>query len=137
MPLYKMCPRCHSKYEYGQSCPNECMKKRKRESDRVYVKYQKKNKDLYSSVRWQRLRDRCIARDKICLWSYHKHKKIVQGKMAHHIIELEDDKSRAFDIDNLILVSDAAHREIHKLYNNGEKEKTQRELFGMIKRSIG
>jgi 5-methylcytosine-specific restriction endonuclease McrA len=111
------------------------MEKQKKESERVYDKYQRKNRDLYSSARWQSLRDTCIARDSICLWSYYKEKKIVPGRMVHHIIEVEESKNRSFDINNLIFVSDAAHREIHKLYNNGEKARVQRELFEMVKKS--
>jgi 5-methylcytosine-specific restriction endonuclease McrA len=111
------------------------MEKRRKLDNKVYDKFQRKNKDIYSSARWQRLRDSCIARDSICLWSYYKDKKIVQGKMVHHIIEVEDNISRAYDISNLIFVSDAAHREIHKLYNNGEKERVQRELLEMIEKS--
>ena len=132
MSLNKMCPRCHTKYPYGESCPGGCTKRRRKVDREVYDKYQRKNKDIYSSARWQALRKRCIARDRICLWSYYKHNKIAQGRVVHHIIEIEDDRRRTYDMSNLILVSDAAHREIHKLYNNHEKVSTAGELFRMI-----
>ena len=133
MSFMRFCDRCKTKYPYGEECPNKCKAKAKKESDSYYNTYQRSHTAFYESRAWRKLRLVCKNRfDGLCLWSYVKHKKIVQGTLAHHIIEVRDAQSNSLDINNLIWLSDDAHREIHKLYKI-EKRSTQLELFKLIK----
>ena len=113
--MKKICPRCKTIYSYDyKECPRGCSKKNKRESNKVYDKYQRDHKDFYNSLAWKKLRELCKNRfTGICIWTLYKHKRIVKGKIAHHIIPVEINKELALDIDNLLFVSDEAHREIH------------------------
>lgn len=132
MPIYRLCPRCNSQYEYGTKCPNGCQDKLKTKSNKVYDKFQRKNQRLYTSKEWITLRKVCRNRfDGLCIWNYMKHKRITPGTISHHIVEVNENSRRSLDLNNLIYVSDEAHREIHELYKDN-KQATQRELFEMI-----
>lgn len=129
--IYVICPRCRTKHLKGTECPNQCSRKNKKEANRVYDKYQRKNAEFYHSREWLALRDVCNNKyDNICLYSFFKYHEIVKSKVVHHIIELEDDRTQALSIDNLIPVSQIAHAEIHARYRKN-KEEVQKELYEM------
>lgn len=69
----------------------------------------------------------------IDLYQYYKYNRLVQGRLAHHIQPLEDAPSLAYDLDNLIWLSDASHHEIHALYDSGKKEETMGYLHSIKK----
>lgn len=131
--MNKICPRCRKVYSYSdRSCPNGCNEKARKESNKVYDKEQRLNKELYNSKEWKVLRDACKKRfSGLCIWSLYKDKRIVHGRVTHHIVPVEDDKEKALDPDNLIYLSDVAHREIHELYED-DKEGTQELLYEFI-----
>lgn len=132
--MNKICPRCRKVYSYNdRTCPNGCSDKRKKESNKVYDKEQRTNKDLYNSREWKLLREACKKRfSGLCIWSLYAHERIVHGTLTHHIEPVEDSEDKALNPDNLIYLSDTAHREIHELYNN-DKEVTQALLLEYIK----
>lgn len=133
MGIYKICPRCRKEYEVGKECPNGCYKKTKAEANKVYDEAQRKNAELYHSKAWKMLRTVCLNKfDNICLWTFFKTGKIVTATLIHHIVEVEENKLKALDIDNLIPVSDEAHREIHELYKTS-KVKVQAKLHSIKK----
>lgn len=120
--MNRICPRCRTIYSYSVgSCPNGCSLKAKRESDRIYDRDQRKNKEFYSSKEWKQLRNVCKERfSGLCLWSLYKHNRIKKGRITHHIVPLSDDKSKGLLLSNLVYLSDEAHREIHKLYETDQ-----------------
>lgn len=131
MAFMKFCDRCKTKYPYGEECPNKCKSKAKKEDNSYYDNYQRSNAEFYNSKSWKKLRLVAINKfDGLCLWSYIKHRRIVPGTLVHHIVELRENKEKALDINNLILMSDDAHREIHQLYRT-DKRATQAELMKM------
>ena len=133
--IVKMCPRCGSKYEYGQACKNECYDKAKKESSKVYDKSQRKNKEFYHSTEWVRLTMQCKSKfNGLDIYQYFKYNKIVPGTLSHHIIEVEEDESRALDINNLIYLSVESHSEVHKIY--GQSEDGKRELQELLFRIV-
>lgn len=135
--MERICPRCQRVYSYEiNECPNGCNKKRKKESNEVYNKYQRQNQSLYDSTAWKKLREACRNKfDGICIWSLYKHKRLVKGTLAHHIILIEEDKNLALNLSNLIFVSDEAHREIHRSYDvAGFNKAIQEKLFEYVKR---
>ncbi len=133
MALIKFCDHCKTTYPYEEHCPNGCTEKLKRKRNKEYNEYSRRNQDIYDSKAWKKVRSEVIGLDGICLWSYYMDNRIVNGKVIHHIIEVEEDRRRAFDKDNLIFVSDQAHRTIHALYQK-DKPKTQQILTALIKR---
>ena len=101
----------------------------KRKTDRT-----RKDKQVYSKHLWQRIRlDILDTYGYICLWSLYIDGEIIAAKTVHHIVEIMDDDSLAFDNDNLIPLSKAAHEIVHKLYREGKKEQTQQLLRDMQK----
>ena len=132
--IYIICSSCGKKYPRGQTCPNGCFHKNKSLSNKLYNKFIRKNVDFYNSVAWKKLRTVCHNKyNHICLYSYFKYNQIIKSETVHHIIEIEEDKSKSLDIKNLIPLSNSAHNEIHSLYKKN-KIKTQQELFEMIKK---
>lgn len=122
--MNRICPRCRTVYKYNaDGCPNGCSKKIKRESDKLYDKTKRKNKEFYGSKEWKFLREACRKKySNICIWTLYKHKKIVKGKIAHHIVPVEVNQELALKLENLIFVSDSAHREIHKNMMCGKED---------------
>lgn len=118
----KMCKDCMSKYH------------------KSYDKYSRDNHSVYTDKRWYVVKDICKSKaNGIDLWIYYKTGKIVEGRLAHHIIEVADDLSRAYDVINLFWLTDKSHQEIHALYNRDEdtKRKTQQLLFEINKNGMG
>lgn len=96
---------------------------------RTYDRYHRKRASYYKDRRWSVVRslvcDRVMGID---LYQLYKYNRLVQGRLAHHIQPLEDAPSLAYDVDNLIWLSDASHHEIHALYDSGKKEETMEYL---------
>lgn len=137
--IMRICPRCSAKYEYGKSCPNRCSEIAKKDSVKMYDMYQRKNRELYSSKEWVRLTGQCKDRfNGIDVYQLYKYGKYTAGKLSHHIEEVEHNKDRELDIDNLIYLSNESHNEIHTIYNKSEQDKKelQRYLFDIVERYI-
>lgn len=120
--LTKICSKCGKSYPANECC--QCRKQRHKQ----YDKYER-NKDsaaVYHSKSWQLLTQMCKARcnglDMYKLMMTGRPVVTVNG-LSHHIIELEEDKSLAFVLDNLIWVGSDSHAEIHKIYKSSEKNK--------------
>lgn len=132
--IYIICPSCRTKHLRGTECPNKCYKKNKKENNKLYDKYIRKNAEFYNSSAWKHLRTACHNKyNHVCLWSLFKHNRIENSETIHHIIELEEDKTKALDINNLIPVSNTSHAEIHSLYSK-DKAKTQQELLSILEK---
>lgn len=129
--LYKVCGCGRARIPVGEArCP-ACAGNRK-EYYKHYDKHTRTDGDVYTDRRWPVLTQQCkMMCDGLDLYQYHAQGKLMQGYVVHHIIEVKEDRARAFDPRNLIYVSDATHKWIHKQYNKGLKHKRrlQRELF--------
>lgn len=126
--MLKFCDYCKTTYPYNGECPNKCKKKRKKENDSYYNLNQRANTSFYDSKEWRLTRVTALNRyHGLCIWTSIKHKRAERATMVHHIVEVRDDKSLALDMDNLIPMSESAHREIHALYRV-DKKGTQEEL---------
>lgn len=108
-----------------------CEQKRKRNYD-----YKKDREDtgIYKSGLWDKARANILEQyHHICLYSFYVEQKTVKATDVHHIIELNDNSSLAFNEDNLIPLSKEKHRLVHELYKE-DKKKIQEELRNMKKR---
>ena len=129
--IYKQCPRCKTLHDRNKSCPNGCYDYIKKESDKYYDKYLRKNKSIYNSRTWEKVRERCLMScDNLCLYSLYKRGKVEVATTVHHIVEINEDTSKqlVYEIDNLIAVTDKVHREIHSRYKNEDIALVQEEL---------
>jgi hypothetical protein len=113
------------------------MNKQKKERNKNYDKFSR-NKDsasFYSTGRWKKLTKTCANKfNGMDIYEYYINGEIVSGNLSHHIIEIIEDKSKAYDIDNLVWLSDGSHSLVHVAYNNGEKEEMQTLLKELIER---
>ena len=119
-----MCGRIHQR---GYVCEI----KRKRKTD-----YQNAREDtgIYYSNRWRTIRVQVLEEyNHICLYSFYVEGKIIKATDVHHIIELNDNSSLAYEEDNLISLSKEKHRLIHELYKE-DKKKIQEQLREFKKR---
>ena len=89
---------------------------------------------VYRANKWRTIRGQVLEDcNHICLYTFYKERKIVEAKDVHHIIELLDDETLAFEEDNLIALSKEKHKLIHELYKN-DKKTIQNELREMKSR---
>lgn len=124
MAIMQKCPECRKKHPYGEKCPNGCEKKKRKATNKHYDDNHRKNKDVYNSPLWRKIRKVAIQECKgIDLYELHKTGKVQDGTTVHHIIEVKDNKDICYDPNNLICVSPSNHIEIHEIYNRSEKDK--------------
>lgn len=129
--LSKFC-KCGKQIPITSKSCKECEAKR----NKMYDKTKRKYRDVYHNAMWNPLREQCRAEvNGIDLFILATEGKIVQGNTAHHIIEVEEDISKAFDVMNLFWITDKSHKKIHALYNKDEetKRKTQEGLLSLKK----
>ncbi|MDK0692463.1 HNH endonuclease [Clostridium perfringens] len=116
--MKKTCPYCGI-VDYKHKCPIREAKRKE-----MYKSYQSTREDNIYGAKWNHLRDKVLFNSKyICLYSLYKYGTVTEANRVHHIVTVRDNKDLAFDIDNLIAVSDKAHKEIHKIYNSSLKAK--------------
>lgn len=132
--IYKFCPCCKTLYPVGERCPNDCYSKYRKENRKkensLYDKTKRKNKEIYHSKQWLSLRQKCLNRfDNLCVYTLFKYFKVIPATLVHHIIEINEDKTKAYELSNLIPVSDIAHREIHQRYKSENIKQVQAELM--------
>lgn len=125
--LKHLCPRCQKNIiDYKDKYCPECsrnVKKDKAESNRIYDKNIRKNANVYASKIWHRVRQVTLNRDNnlcLCCWSNNK---IKYAALVHHIVEVNEDVSKAYDINNLISVCRCCHNDIHVAYHKSDKDK--------------
>lgn len=138
--IMKFCPRCNKLHPVDQPCPNGCyskerLKEKRKEQNKFYDQNNRKNKDIYHSKQWLNLRKECLNKfDYICIYTLMKYKKVLPATLVHHIIEVEENKTQAFELTNLIPVCDLAHREIHRRYKEENVKEVQAELRKYLER---
>ncbi|WP_196600040.1 hypothetical protein [Pectinatus frisingensis] len=134
--LTKICGRCGRKIKINEQC--ECQKQRYKEYDR-----HSRNKDsaaIYHSKMWKLLSDDCKRKcNGLDMYALHIKHILVKGTLSHHIVEITENNTRAYDQSNLIYLSDKSHAEIHETYKKSEmsKGKMQGILFDILKAGGG
>ena len=77
------------------------------------LNYHEKFTSFYNSPEWKNLRNRKFydanGLCELCL----RDEIVMEGREVHHKIFIEDDWSKRFDYDNLILLCPAHHQEMH------------------------
>lgn len=132
MALKKLCAKCEKIIDMGQRYCNECQEKAdksKKKRDKKYsrehrrFRTDKEEQLFYVSKRWIQTRDRIKSRDNgLCLMCLDMNQ-IGYYEVVHHIIELKEDKSKAYDKDNLLCLCGKCHRYVHREYEKSEREK--------------
>lgn len=93
---------------------------------------QRADKKVYRDIRWIKLRTEILDDyNHICLWSLYIDGQILTANRVHHIVEVLDDETLAYDYDNLIPLEYYNHNLIHELYKR-DKAKVQGLLKLMI-----
>lgn len=139
MPRAKIC-RCGKLIPYDLEMCTKCavkVRRERKEATQHYDKFNRKNATIYADKRWKRLTKECKNNtNAIDIYQMYKYGKIRKGNLSHHIIEIEDDEDRIFDITNLIWLTNASHTEIHLEYLKSaeEKKRLQSVLFEYLKR---
>ena len=130
MPIYKRCGRCNKRIPEGTKC--DCVRERYREYDKRYRN--KESKTFYGSSAWVKKRREIIELDEgIDVYVYMTEGRIERADTVHHIIPLQDDRSKGLDNDNLMSLNHNTHSRIETLYRE-DKNKMQRELKEMLRR---
>jgi predicted nucleic acid-binding Zn ribbon protein len=132
--LYKSCPKCGKKILYDKKYCDECsikIKDEKVEKNRRYDKNERKNKDVYHNARWTKLTSQCKSKFRgIDIYSWYELGRLEFGDLSHHVVPIDDNSGRQYDITNLIYLNQSNHAYIHGEYNKGiEKKKAMQELL--------
>ena len=93
--------------EKPHKCPHS-----KRKLDRTRA-----DNKVYESKQYRKARKNVLAIfDNNCLWSLFVDGKIRKTNVTHHIIEILEDESKSADTSNLIPLTEANHKLVHRLY---------------------
>lgn len=118
--LMRICSACGRQVRVGEPCP--CLKERQKSYDRD--NRNKKSASLYHSRPWQLLQLAVKSRAQyIDEYVMYYEKRMTAGRIAHHIIPVDERPDLALNPQNLIYVSDKTHKMIHDAYRKGGKEK--------------
>lgn len=129
----KICTKCGMRYT-DTRCPH-CESVRQKYYDKHHRR--QTSKEFYHTSQWQWLTEQCRAAcADLDLYQYYIKHATVTGKLSHHIIPIDDDPSRRYDLSNLIWLSPLSHYIIHKEYDRGpeRKAKMQAKLFDCLRR---
>jgi bacteriophage protein len=129
--LKTVCIKCNRKLKQGERC--SCNSNRHREYDR-FIR-DEKSKQFYHSKEWGKLTTLCKSKcNGLDIYELYENNKIVKGELSHHIVPVEDDAGKKFDIGNLIYVSHKTHNFIHSVYARSKEEKKalQTKLFDYL-----
>jgi hypothetical protein len=123
----------------NKECPNGCMSKGRRFNNKIYDTYNrnKDSKSIYESKEWKLLTNKCARRFcYIDIYNLYVLGKVEHGTLSHHIIEVEEDKTRSYDIEDLIWLNSVNHAYIHSVYKKSDraKKEMQKLLFDLIER---
>jgi hypothetical protein len=141
MALKRLC-RCGTIIDYKDKLCDKCTviaKANKTERNRIYDAEcrNKESTEIYHSPRWQLLTQQCKSRFKgIDIYEYYVNNNLTFGSLSHHIIEVNEDKNRVYDIDNLIYLSSPSHKTIHNICDKSAKSKQEMQqlLFSLTDR---
>ncbi len=88
---------------------------------RIY-QYNRTDKKVYATRRWQNKREQILDDyNYICLWSMYIDGELKEANEVHHIVELLEDDSLAYEDDNLIPIEFYQHKYVHELYKKDKK----------------
>ena len=142
--LKKLCsyPGCHKVVEAGvKYCDRH--KNTDREKYREYKRKRMENEEearrqqFYNSKAWEGFRaNQEAAQLGVDIFEYYTTGIVITAEQYHHIEEVTEAWHRRLDRDNVIGLSEANHRRIHKEYDRGymAKKKMQRTLYDMLQR---
>lgn len=83
-------------------------------------KYHEKYNSFYQTKRWKILRaQKFYDANGLCEMCYQQNV-IRKGKEVHHIVPIEQDWSKRYDYDNLMLLCPDHHNEVHQRINEFE-----------------
>ena len=118
--IYKRCPRCWKRIPSGTTC--ECYSKYKEK--RIYAPATGL-KLLYHTTQWEKVRAYVMAQyNGIDLYAWYARHRIVPASTVHHITPAKEVGEAGFyEVENLLPVSDASHKEIHRAYRESEQAK--------------
>ncbi len=126
----KICRRCGKTLNQDEKC--DCRKK----YDTSYKN--KRTNPIYHTKAWTICSETAKERDHgLCLMCWFE-SRFRPSSLAHHIIEVVVDISKAFDLLNLICLCNKCHGKVHAEYNKGDKERKamQRYLYEILDRWI-
>lgn len=81
------------------------------------------DKKIYRRIMWQKTRENILEEyNHICLWSFYIDGIITRADTVHHIYELIENETMAYEEYNLIPLRKYQHNYIHKLYKSNKHE---------------
>lgn len=133
MPLMRIC-RCGILIDYNLKMCDKCNKEYDNNKSR-YKNYNQQWKKNYHTRKWQKLRTKVLDKyNNMCVYTYLKEGRVIPANNIHHIELANEDNF--FYFNNLIPLSEEAHKEVHRLYDSGKYEITKKELKEMLKRFL-
>ena len=109
MRIYKRCSRCGKRLDAGVKCP--CYDRGRDRRGRGV------RDEFYRSEEWGRARAEAVRRTfGLDILAWYERGELVTGFTVHHIVPLDEGWQLRTAPDNLIYLTEADHRHIHKLY---------------------
>lgn len=115
MPTINTKKLCNKHGFYNALESNSCPKCRK-ESNKTYDTTLRASdrKKIYNSAKWKQVRELAILRDEFLCVECKKLGIETIATEVHHIIELAEDITKAYDLDNLESICHSCHMKSHK-----------------------
>ena len=123
MSVMKFCSGCNTLIpKEGEAYCNKCKEKLNKNRNRAYNfkrgtdEGEVKIKKFYNSEAWKRTKKiRLLIDNGMCVECL-KEGRLTKATTVHHIIEVKEDWSKRFDIDNLISLCHSCHNKKHNRF---------------------
>ncbi|MHD0382822.1 HNH endonuclease [Staphylococcus simulans] len=81
---------------------------------------------FYHSKAWTKIREMALDRDNYLCQKCLEEGKITDAKIVHHIVYVDDDFTKALQLDNLMSVCSSCHNKIHANDNDKTNKRNVR-----------
>lgn len=134
MALKKMCAKCQTIIDYGNTYCDRCSKSKYKDYNQN--KRDKESQKFYNSLAWKSIVKVVRLRDKGLCLNCLSNNKISYYDVVHHIEELKENRDKGLDIDNLICLCHSCHAKIHADYkvDKVEVQNKLKDIVGAMKK---
>lgn len=116
----------------GTQC--ECINKA-RHKDYDKHSRNKTSASFYNSTEWHKAKEKAMKMYAgIDVYELYKYGRLMYGTLVHHIRPIKHNYELRIDINNLVVLTDKSHSEVHRRMDNGEYEAVIMELQGYCNR---
>lgn len=136
--IKKLCPTCGKVIERSLKLCEECTIKITSKRNKAYNSSlrNKEQEKVYHTKQWDIAKRQVALRDNSLCRLCFSNRSWTASQLVHHIVEVEEDTTLVYSVDNLISLCESCHQQVHAEYRNGNKHEIQSKLRTLTKTQV-